>query len=466
MNTFKPELCVNRKSKPEHYNIKDVIKFARAAGFPAEYMKLGKVVLCDKLKAKYRNAGQPNRNAGQPGQPNRNAGQPGQPNRNAGQPGQPNRNANRNAGQPGQPNRNAGQPNRNAGRPNRNAGAGLFCSQTSFVRKGKNRNKLLANRFPLNRNVRKNPTVFKRNVKACIKERTALKHQKTIVQKILNKNIKHHYKDSRSQLTNANKNPLSDRYLNKTLKDAILLHFGELNSKNISKLRLTLALNSQNRMPITFMKYIFKYQNYKEHSNTVIQTVKVPKTWKPPFGKSELNIKIPRDLNFLNCSINSRDKLTLDKLVYIDIEVINDKIHYLYNKTTLIAHMNKKGYCPNHKWRQLRPENIKTLHPTVLDNADPDIQGLLKIRELQKIHSINILVTIEQMLSEVHTISNKHKVIRGNCGLSVMVLYDLIQQQNYKADQVEILTELGENLPVCIEAKCNFIREFVKGYEL
>ena len=78
------------------------------------------------------------------------------------------------------------------------------------------------------------------------------------------------------------------------------------------------------------------------------------------------------------------------------------------------------------------------------------------------------------MLSEVHTISNKHKVIiharntqnilerRGNCGLSVMMLYDLIQEQNNKADQVEMLIELGESLPVCIEAKCNFIREFVE----
>ena len=424
MNTFKPELCVNRKSKPEHYDIKDVKKFAKAAGFTSENMKLGKGALCDKLKAKYRNAGQPNRNAGQ---------------------------------------------------QNKNAVAG-----PSRVKKGKNRNKLLANRSPL-LNVRKSPKVFKKYIKSCIKEQTVIKklktQQRTVIKKNLNKYFKNRsiiYKDIRTQLTNRQKNPLFDKYINPILKYAVLLQFGDINRSKQNNLRLELASNYQKKMPITFMKYSFMYQNYKDHSNNVIQTVKVPKIWKPSVGKSQLDIQISRNTTFLRCAINTRDKLTLDKLVYIDTELYNDKIQYFYNKTTLIAHMNKKGYCPSHKWRQLRPENIKTLHPTVLESSYPDIQGLLKIRELQKIHNNNILTVIEQMLSEVHTILNKYKVVmhvkttrnilerRGNCGLSVMMLYDLIQEQKNKADQVELLTELGESLPVCIEAKCNFIREFVE----
>ena len=78
------------------------------------------------------------------------------------------------------------------------------------------------------------------------------------------------------------------------------------------------------------------------------------------------------------------------------------------------------------------------------------------------------------MLSDVHSMNNVMKVFvhahtnnniqenRGNCCLAVMELYDYLKEQKLKAKQIDLLTELGESLPVCVQGKCNFIREFVE----
>ena len=51
MLAFKPELCVLRKTKPEHYNLEQVREFARAYKFKAANIRLGKKHLCDKIKS-------------------------------------------------------------------------------------------------------------------------------------------------------------------------------------------------------------------------------------------------------------------------------------------------------------------------------------------------------------------------------------------------------------------------------
>jgi len=174
----------------------------------------------------------------------------------------------------------------------------------------------------------------------------------------------------------------------------------------------------------------------------------------------------------LTCRLNPRYKLLLHRAVYIDIECFDDKIYYIYDIKNLKTQMKKYGFCPGNPWKQLTPHNIKRLHSSVIDS--PDIKGLFLVRELQEIHNNNILETVEKLLSEVHTIKNTHLVVshsqttrniqerRGNCGLAIMELYDLIKEQKTQSIQKELLEELGESLPVCIEAKCNFIREFVE----
>ena len=65
MFSFKPELCVFRKTKPEHYDLKQVKNFAKESGFN---VTLGKKQLCGKLINKYKEnvAGPETRNVAGP----------------------------------------------------------------------------------------------------------------------------------------------------------------------------------------------------------------------------------------------------------------------------------------------------------------------------------------------------------------------------------------------------------------
>ena len=97
-------------------------------------------------------------------------------------------------------------------------------------------------------------------------------------------------------------------------------------------------------------------------------------------------------------------------MVYINSEVVNDTINHLYDVKNLVKHMKNKGYCPGQPWKQLKPDNIKLLSKSFISNSDLDIQGLLYVRELQKIKNSTLLISVETMLSQVHTIQNKFKV--------------------------------------------------------
>ena len=327
-------------------------------------------------------------------------------------------------------------------------------------------------------NIQVNNTVKKTQVKKTTKRKECTinklqKQQNKQKKKVMKNLMKYHknrnytYKPIINQLTNISRNPIRKPKYSQIIKNAVQIQFGEKRIENLTDLQ-RINLNKINEKVL--MEAIIEYQNYKNNPNTVIQSISVPRTWKPSIGARNLTIKYEE--KEFTCSFKARNKLTLDTLVYVNLEVINNEIQHVYHIKNLLRHMKSKGYCPGQPWKQLTPNNIKKCHPTVLE--DLDIKGLLYVRELQKLRNINILINVEKMLSEVHSIRNKFRVVmhahtnnnikerRGNCGLAIIQLYDYIQEQKTKAKKVEILKELGESLPVCIEAKCNFIREFVE----
>ena len=50
---FNPKLCVKRKTKPEHYSLKDAQRFAKLYNFKTSDLKLNKEELCKKLKNRF-----------------------------------------------------------------------------------------------------------------------------------------------------------------------------------------------------------------------------------------------------------------------------------------------------------------------------------------------------------------------------------------------------------------------------
>ena len=428
MTVFKPELCVLRKTRPEHYDIDQVRAFAVQYKFNAANLRLGKKALCAKLKERYlRNQAGPPRV--------RNANQAG-----------PSRVRNANQARP------------------------------SKVKKGKNRNELLANRSPLALNMRENPKQFRNFIKSCVKQRTLTNKSKQMKRTLVKKNLmKYHrnrnykYKPIENQMPWDKKNPLTIRRYDPHVIMAVLIQFGEISNNNINQ-EQRYYLNRINDKQ--FMKGVIEYQSYKNNPTRVIESIEVPRTWKPTVGNKKLNL-IDTEKE-LTCHLKHNLKLFLDTIVYIDSEVIDDTIYHVYNIKNLLTHMKNKGYCPAQPWKQLTPNNIKSFNKNLISNLDLDVQGLLYVRELQKIQNSNLLITVEKMLSKVHTINNRFRVVihaetnnnikerRGNCGAAVIELYDFIQEQHSLSDKKALLTELGESLPVCIEAKCNYIREFIE----
>ena len=414
MNAFKPNLCVLRKTKPEHYDIKQIRNFAKEDGFSKENIKLGRKVLCQKLKAKHMNTGQPKMNEDKKEYARR-------------------------------------------------------------ARKGKNRNIVLADRSPLLLNVRMNPKQLKTNLKSCINQRNKSSKRRRIQRTVVEKNLmKYHkrrnykYKPIINQLPVAKRNPLLTPYYNPIVILAVLFLSGDMVITNLNEYQRVIKNIDEDE----FTKALFEYESYKKNPNLQIQSIEVPRNWTPSIGKKKLNISDEEKV--LTCSIQTNKPLFLDTMVYIESEIINDTINHVYDVKNLVKHMKNKGYCPGQSWKQLKPDDIKLCSKSFIANSDLDVQGLLYVRELQKIQKSGLLIEVETMLSQVHGIQNKHKVViharsnknikerRGNCGSAVIELYDFIQEQKSESDKKKLIKELSESLPVCIEAKCNFIREFVE----
>ena len=391
MEKFKPELCVSRKTKPEHYDLKKVKEFAKIYKLNSSNMRLGKKELCAKLIQRYKN---------------------------------------------------------------------------------NNKNLTLArNNNKQNLNEKHNKS--KKTTLRTLKKNSIINKQKKTYKKVM-KNLKKYHKNRNYiyepialQMKHTLRSPLTHLRYNSAIIDAVKIAFGELDQRTLPQFRIN-RLKQLNEKK--YMHAVIEYQNFKNSPDTVIQSISVPRSWKPGTGNKTLSIS--QSEKDLTCFLKRRQKLTLNNIVYIDKEVIDNEIQSLYNINNLKAHMKLKGYCPYQPWKQLHPDNIKKCHSKVLE--DLDIKGLLYVRELQKIYPTNILQTVEKMLSFVHTIKNKNHVVihaqttnnikerRGNCGLAVIELYDFIQEQNTPIKKIKLLKELGESLPVCIEAKCNFIREFVE----
>ena len=417
MSVFKPELCVLRKTKPEHYDLKQVRAFAAQYQLNASNLRLGKKELCKNLKEKYQaNQAVPSK-----------------------------------------------EVNKNHNKPAKG-------------KKGKNRNIVLANKSPLKADIRKNPKQLRNNIKSRIKERALLNKSRTSQRMSIKRNLNKYYKNRNykykeipKQIPIDKKNPLQINKYSNSIILAVQLQFGEISLNNLS------IYQKQNIDKVNdqqFIRAIIEYQNFKSNPYVQIQSIEVPRTWKPSTGKMKLNISNTE--KELTCSIKPKIPLYLETIAYIDSEVINDTIHHVYDIKNLVKHMKIKGYCPGQPWKQLTPDNIKLFSKSLISNSDLDVQGLLYVRELQKIHKSNILTVVETMLSQVHRIENKNKLVihaqttnnikqrRGNCGSAIIELYDYIQEHKSFFDKKNILKELGESLPVCIEAKCNFIREFVE----
>ena len=413
MNLFNPDLCVSHKRKPEHYNLKDVQRFAKAAGLTTKNIKLGKTALCDKLKEKYRNG-------------------------------------------------HTIQVNDVKER-----------TLSSKTKTKKNLKYILENRSPLKSNIRKNPQTLKKNILSTIKKQTLCAKTRTKQRTLVAKSLQNYFRNRKyiynpvEQVPNYFKNPLKLQKYSQGVINSVKVEFGEKKIENFTqeeKIMMEIANEAE------YMKAVIEYKNYKNHQNILVKSITVPKTWKPMIGNK--NLKIADSEKLLTCSLKPNLKIQKNTLVYIDIEVENNTILHVYDVNSLKMHMKTRGYVPSQRWKQLQPKNIKSCHPKVIE--EPDVIGLLLVRELQKIHNNNILEIIEKMLRTVHRIENKDRVVihaqttnnikerRGNCGLSIMILYDFIQEQKTKAEKVALLKELGQSLPICIEAKCNFIREFVE----
>ena len=391
MTSFKPELCVLRKTKPEHYDLKQVRNFAKESKFSAVNMKLNKKQLCGKLIKKYKE---------------------------------------------------------NQGGP-------------SIVSINKN-SELKKEKVTISKKIKSKNSFNKKQQKQKKKVLTNLmKYHK-------NRNYK--YKPILKQLKEYQRNPMIIGQYSEMTKNLVLLQFGDIPEDFYRRKHGESKIYDSH-----FLQAVLDYSSFKNNPNILMQSISVPKTWGPSIGKN--NCILNPGEKVLTCSLKPAQKLTIDTCVYIDIETNStdnnkNQIQHVYSKKNLVSHMEKFGNCPGKRWKQLTPNNIKKCHPAVFE--DLDVKGLLYVRELQKIKNNDLLIAVEKMLGEVHTIHNKHKVVihaittnnvkerRGNCGLSIIQLYDYIQEQKTRANKYKILHELGQSLPVCIEAKCNFIREFVE----
>ena len=104
-------------------------------------------------------------------------------------------------------------------------------------------------------------------------------------------------------------------------------------------------------------------------------------------------------------------------------------------------------------------------------------KAIVELDKMLKVQRVPILENIHKMLTKVKKFGNLHHIgfthcgsqnnvnaLRGVCAAQVLKLAELFHAQNTNAKKVQMLTQLGNASPVCMEAKCNWLEEFIGIY--
>ena len=104
-------------------------------------------------------------------------------------------------------------------------------------------------------------------------------------------------------------------------------------------------------------------------------------------------------------------------------------------------------------------------------------KAIVELDKMLAVQRVPILENIHKMITKVIKLSNLRHIgfthcgsqknvnaLRGVCAAQVLKLAELFHKQNTNAKKVQMLTQLGNASPVCMEAKCNWLEEFIGIY--
>jgi len=113
----------------------------------------------------------------------------------------------------------------------------------------------------------------------------------------------------------------------------------------------------------------------------------------------------------------------------------------------------------------------------IAQKQDLTEKAIVELDKMLAVQRVPILENIHKMLTKVKKFVNLHHVgfthcgsqnnvnaLRGVCAAQVLKLAELFHAQNTNAKKVQMLTQLGNASPVCMEAKCNWLEEFIGIY--
>ena len=197
------------------------------------------------------------------------------------------------------------------------------------------------------------------------------------------------------------------------------------------------------------------------------QPLDPPRTnWKPTVGNKRLhfnvNMKDPILMNIPN--FNNMYYLTPD---------VNQGIRQVYTLNTLKNVLKERNVSPITRKKITSWNNVKKVknnlyiagvHKIALieEHADMQSKVLKRIKDfLLKMHKVSDKLKFPNLVPcHAHT-QKEVKEIHGGCAGKLDELFEFLKSKT-PADAKKLLKELDEGNPICIEAHCNYLGDFIK----
>lgn len=217
-------------------------------------------------------------------------------------------------------------------------------------------------------------------------------------------------------------------------------------------------------------QYIMQYQM----NNPIIKTngLKAPKKkWIPNVGNANAN----NNINFHNNVFLAGDIPNRSKMVYLENNLEKGKIKKVYNLNHLKTWLLQKKESPISRKKIKSWNSLKFVPKKIIDKYVDIVElAIVDAKYLNNMFSTPIITRALRFLkhtnfSTIKTINSCHVKnqtqfvhLKRTCSVYVSMLRDYIDS---KKNKMNLLKELGDLIPVCIENLCISIREFINKNE-